>query len=95
MTRRIRERGRGGWLGLSPGRFCKKREKKKRKKKRKKKKKGQFGQNSFEFRKFKNTKKGVVMVCSNGFYDWYKPSCKFSEFLNKCKRDFGEVLIME
>jgi hypothetical protein len=32
MTRRIRERGRGGWLGLSPGRFCKKREKKRRRK---------------------------------------------------------------
>jgi hypothetical protein len=28
------------------------------------------------------------MTCSNGFYNWYKPTCKFSEFLSKCKKGF-------
>jgi hypothetical protein len=46
------------------------------------------------FKKFKNTKKEVEMVCSIGFYNWYKPNCKFSGFLNKWKGGFGDVLIV-
>jgi hypothetical protein len=44
-TRRISERGRGGWLGLSPGRFCQKGEKKRRKKEDRR----PFGQDLFKF----------------------------------------------
>jgi hypothetical protein len=70
-------------------------EKREEKKKKKKRRKGYLAEIHLNFKKYKNAKKEVVMVCSNGFYNWYKPFYKFSEFLNKWKRGFGEVLINE
>jgi hypothetical protein len=72
-----------GW-GSSPGRVARK----ERRKGGRKEEKGPLGRNPFEFQKFENTKKEVEMTCSNGFYNWYKPTCKFSEFLSKCKKGF-------